>query len=114
MSYDVGLVADLGAGLVSVGDLDANYTYNCSGMLVEATKVGWPPEGLSLNDLHGWEAYDVAHVLHHALEVMQSDRSKYEAMNPENGWGDLEGWMKFLRTIIEACEKVPEAKFSVS
>jgi hypothetical protein len=109
MSYDVSLEADLGGPEpVRVGDLDANYTYNCGGMLGEATG------GLWLSDMTGWDAAAVAVTLRDALAVMERDRPRFIGMNPENGWGDLDSWMVFLRKIVDACDAAPRARLCVS
>lgn len=107
MSYDVWLEADLGGPQpVTVGHLDANYTYNCGGMLFEAV-------GLSLRDLSGTAAGEVAASLRKAIAVMVAEPARFEAMNPSNGWGSAIGWREFLRTIAEACEEAPAAVLRV-
>lgn len=96
MSYDVWLEADLGNGRIRIGDLDENYTSNCGPMLYAAIGV------------------TLARHLRRALRVMANNRPAYEAMEPTNGWGDLDGWMAYLGKIADACERAPRARLGVS
>jgi hypothetical protein len=109
MSYDVSLYADLGNGEVPVTTLNANYTYNCASMLYEATN-----KTLSLRDLDGRLAVDVANILEDAIADMNTYPTKYEAMEPPNCWGSADGWKKFLQKIVDACLLAPQAKLRVS
>jgi hypothetical protein len=52
--------------------------------------------------------------LRDALAVMERDRPRFIGMNPENGWGDLDSWMVFLRKIVDACDAAPRARLCVS
>jgi len=107
VSYDVCLVIDAGGPEpVTVGSLNANYTYNCSVMLKEAV-------GVQLSDMHGWEARRVAEILRTAICDMMTNPAKYEALNPPNGWGDAKGWRAFLQEIHDASMLAPRATLDV-
>lgn len=108
MSYDVSIVGKdcpcCGAsGGVEVG----NYTYNCSKMLWEAADT-------SLSALHGKPVEEVAQVLSKGVAVMRADPARFQAMNPENGWGDYDSWLDYLDRIIDACQRYPGAVLEVS
>ena len=108
MSYDVSLVIDAGGQEPAIlYGLDENYTYNCSDMLAAAI-------GYTLGELDGWPATEVAEALTRAIEHMTLNPDKYTAMNPDNGWGDSVGWLKFITRIRDACLEAPKAKLMVS
>lgn len=101
MSYDVWLtVIQNEAGdettVIDVG----NYTSNVADMWREA--LGGE-RGLA--DVI--EASPVAHSLvaplFNAVTAMEIDPETYRAMNPDNGWGDYEGALDYLRRIADAC-----------
>lgn len=94
MSYDVDLEVETGPGhWVSV--FSRNYTSNVSDM--------WRKAGLELHDFVGQPATSLEPVLARAIEAMKDYPDTYIAMNPENGWGDYQGCVKFLTDVWEAC-----------
>ena len=106
MSYDVHLEADLGNGPVTVGNLDANCTYNVSGMFKAA--CGSTPSA--------WDkmpAVEVAELCAKVVEVLETERGKYDAMNPANGWGNRECAVDFAHQILTACRAAPNATLRV-
>ena len=40
--------------------------------------------------------------------LADTNRTKYEKLNPENGWGDYEGALEFTCSLLAACVKYPE------
>lgn len=80
-------------------------TYNLTPMF----ELFWPllaavrSEGLKL------KADDLYLPVLNTFINMGMDPEKYEAMNPENGWGDFKGAKEFVEQLKEACEKWPEA-----
>jgi hypothetical protein len=100
MSYDVSV--DYPA-IASVG---FNYTYNCSPMFYYVLEGG-------INGLAGLTAKDAQERLTVGIAKMEADPEKYRAMNPENGWGDYEGALEFLRGIKRACADHPDGTVSV-
>ena len=85
-----------------------NITHNLTPM--------WRAAGcmVALYDATGKRAEEIAPVLERALNAMFSDPSKYKGMNPENGWGDYDGAVTFLREYFEACRRHPHAIIRVS
>lgn len=105
MGYDVSLQVDVGGPEpVRLDILDENYTFNCGRMLYEAVGVG-------LADLSGEPAHKVAGILDTAITHMERDPERFRALNPDNGWGDADGWLRFLVKIRDACRLAPNARF---
>ena len=123
MSYDVGLYRPTTHACPNCGHEHAtgtpeddqlfwtNYTSNCGPM--------WREAGLQL---HEW-AYDKNGVrtaetliepLRTAIRAMEADPAKYEAMDPDNGWGSYKTVLTWLRGILRACEEHPDARVHVS
>jgi hypothetical protein len=99
MSYDITLQIDTGNGKIDVVDC-GNYTYNCAPMLTKAANI-------SLLDLRGAQCKEVVPILSAAIDTMTIDPKVYKALEPENGWGDYEGWLRYLRTVRDACQDHP-------
>lgn len=108
MSWDFWIEADLGAGPVNLDILDANYTYNVSGMLKEAlgTEHG-------IRDLDGVECSVAAPILRRGIDAMVADPARFEAMDPPNGWGSHHGALELLIKIAEACARAPRATLRI-
>ena len=103
MSYDVWMEADLGGPEpVAVELLEINYTYNVSKMFSAA--IGETP-----SKWNGKPASEVREACLKILAAFEADPAKFQAMNPENGWGDFDGARNFIRSISDACQKAPRA-----
>lgn len=105
MSYDVALKINTGKGLREVMEC-GNYTYNCSAMLVLAI-------GKSLSAFDGCPCPLVEEELTDAIDKMKSHPARYEELEPSNGWGSYEGWLKYLCIIRDACASHPLCTLSV-
>jgi hypothetical protein len=77
-----------------------NYTYNVSKMYVEAM-------GESLSYFDGLKAIDAVELLAKGFCEMRDNPDKYKTMNPENGWGNYEGALKYLEDLLNACVENP-------
>ncbi|GHH58267.1 hypothetical protein [Streptomyces candidus] len=111
MSYDVTLhrVIDFGddePAEVCVENI-GNYTSNVTRMW--ATAIGRP-----LADLDGCTAGDCITELRAALISMRTRPDIYEAMNPENGFGDFDGAHRYLINLHDACCIHPTATIRIS
>lgn len=105
MSYDVHLEDERGE---TVGELDANCTWNIRPMIVAASGGTGPAEW------DGMVARDVALTCGNVISAFQADPAKFRAMNPANGWGSFEGCRRFIREIEDACIDYPDAILRVT
>lgn len=127
MSYDVYVEVPTGPES-SYCVFDANYTSNVSAMWTHALDVPerpcynedgsprmgsrhnrdtgeWEPvhiHDFGLRVLHGAPCSEAAGVLARAVQRMESDPEFYRQWNADNGWGDYDGALKFLRSVAEA------------
>lgn len=98
MSYDVSFkvkVEGLEDTYVSVGECDANITWNLREMIVSSTGLEWKNcdnNGLC-KDIVPYIANGYAELIKHPERY-----KKYEA---ENGWGTLDGCKRFFRQILD-------------
>lgn len=94
MSYDISIVVkgDEAKRLHDVELKDWNYTYNIRPMTKKA--------GLSsLRELDGLELPEALEKLEGVIKEMESDPVGYRALNPLNGWGDYDSFLKLLNDI---------------
>lgn len=102
MSYDFYVQC----GTCESTTFDANITSNVAKM--------WRAAGIDFLDYNEKPVWEMIHALREAVKDMEEWPSKYEAMNPENGWGSFPVCLEFMRNILAACEKNPMAKLSVN
>lgn len=118
MSWDIYLEAPLeprtcghcdGTGKTQERDqfFESNYTSNMWGMLKRA-EFDW--------DLINGKTGEYALPLVQELIVkMKANPKEYRALNPSNGWGDYDSFLKeFLEPIAESCRDHPDAIIRVS
>lgn len=88
----------------------ANITHNLNHMAREAGIYQhlWRPEEVDVK-----KAKDLIEPLKDGLALLQSDPERFKAFNPSNGWGDYEGFVRFVGGYLTACYWFPEAKVSV-
>lgn len=102
MSYDVWL---------QDGDEEVtgshNYTYNIAPML----RVAW--DGAGIRDLHGKNGADAAELLRGPIMALSTDTERFDALNPQNGWGNREGCVDWLKRIQADCLAFPEGTVHV-
>jgi len=106
MSYDFAMTVDAGEEYRSVlRDFDdLNYTYNVSPMY----RAAFPGEK-GVNMLHGLTGEEAQEFLVSAIQKMRDDPNYYKEMNPSNGWGNYEGALRVLETLLVWCKDVPKA-----
>lgn len=80
-----------------------NYTYNVSHMWYAIF-----PEAEEMVDIDGLTGYESLEKLRFALAVLTEMPDKFIAMNPENGWGDYEGFKRYISRLITQAEFLPE------
>lgn len=106
MSLDVTLTA-----VRKTTVFDYNITHNLNRMADEAGiyKHLWRPDELGLT-----HAGQLIEPLSAGLDLLKSQPERFEALNPENGWGDYEGLVNFVEVYLVACRGNPDAEISVS
>jgi len=90
---------------------ESNITHNL-GRMAEAAGIYkhlWRPEEIGIKC-----AADLIIPLTKGLEKMKSDPDAFKAHNPENGWGNYDGLVRFVEAYLEACTAYPDAEIEVS
>lgn len=102
MSLDVYLTSVL---------FSANITHNLGEMAAEAGIYShlWRPEEV-LNCSTG---RDLIEPLDAGLKLLLSDPERFKKFNPENGWGDYDGLVRFVEKYLRACRMYPDARVDV-
>jgi hypothetical protein len=85
---------------VSIGNIEANHTYNTSGMI--KTVCGSAP-----SEWKGMNGKDLIPVLAKGILALRSDSEKYRELEPENKWGTVESTIEFLEEIERGCRSYP-------
>jgi hypothetical protein len=116
VSYDFGLRVDTGNRdgdvIIDAEHLEqpsvrcSNYTSNAWRMYAEA--------GIRLPELDGLWCGDLVWRLADAVKQMETDPGRFQPLEPENGWGDYEGALNYLRSILDVCEAHPQARLYIS
>lgn len=106
MSYHIWLDLDTGGPEPAIVFEVGNCTSNVSPMWFDAL-------GRSLGDYHEAPCSEAAGPLRQGIERMRADPDHYQAMNPENGWGDYEGALKYLERLYEGCCNHPKATIQI-
>lgn len=88
-----------------------NITHNLNKMAGEAGiyKQLWRPEEIGIT-----HASQLIEPLTKGLELLRSDRERFEKFNPENGWGNYDDLVEFVENYLIACIQNPDAKISAS
>ena len=110
MSYDVWIVRELDGVEHMVAEC-GNYTSNVSPMWTLA--LGTCNSLGTTIDLHP-VTDDLLPHLQRAITAMTDDPSPFVDLNPENGWGDYDGALRYLQRIAHDCRLHPGARVVVS
>ena len=84
-----------------------NYTYNVSKMWYHVFPAS--PGMVSIEEMTGRDSLPV---LRKFLSAMNEDMETFRSMNPSNGWGSADGFREWIRDLIKAAEKYPDAVWS--
>ena len=89
----------------------ANITHNLGRIAVECGvyEACWQPEENGIT-----HASQLIEPLTEAIAKLKGNPDYYKQFNPKNGWGDYDGFVKFLEQYLKACKESPEAMVSVS
>ncbi len=97
MSYDIHFkvkVEGLDDKYISVGDCEANITWNLRDMIVNSTDLEWK------NEENNGLCKDVIPYIVDGLAELIKYPQKYKKYEAENGWGTIEGCKGFFTQII--------------
>jgi len=85
---------------------EANITHNLNSMAKEAGlyKALWRPEEIGIE-----KASDLISILEEGLALLRRDPERFRKLNPSNGWGNYEGFVKFVEEYLSACREYPDA-----
>lgn len=103
ISWDVNLKDKNNKTTADVG----NYTYNVSPMYEKAM-------GMTLSDFNNMATKQAIQILEKGISEMIENKHLYIELNPDNGWGNYEGALKFLQDILKACKKHCKSYIDVS
>lgn len=111
MSLDIVLFTRDKKTGVDTQHFEGNITHNLGEMAQEAGiyQCLWRHEELGIT-----KASQVAKNLAPGFIELLRNRKKYEAFNPDNGWGDYDGLCDFCYKYIRACYDNPKAKIWAS
>ena len=109
MGWDFGMQADLGGEYLVDLPYDASYTYNVSKMYYDAFDL---KDGI--RGLHGKSGVECKPLLENAIKKFIDNRELYKSWNPENGWGDYDGALNLLHTLLRWCDESPNALMSAT
>lgn len=114
MSYDCDIYADLGGSTLSHVEEIGNMTWNVGGMFQAAFKACG--RDIRLGKLSGESCGALTPFLKaaYAWLVALENVEAMKALEPSNGWGSYDGAVRYLRRIIEACERHPKGVLVVS
>ena len=96
---------------------EANITHNLGKMAREVTcfrikERGEEAKEITLYEIlwhgNGQSGLVIAPMLEVGLHELKENKEIYEEYNPENGWGNYEGLVKFTEGLLEACKDFPE------
>lgn len=111
MSWDADLItACCGTSL----NCEFSYTYNTTPMVCAAAEaIGVEFDGFQ-RTLDGMDGHAGRDLLRQLADELQDHASKYEAMNPENGWGNRTGIIAQMRRMADAVPETPQTVWEVT
>lgn len=113
MSWDAWLTDDRGHN-----EGDWNYTHNCNGMANAVLDENYEQrptfeEVFGHDHVSWWRRLDGlsgpegAKLLDRIIRGLEADPARFRAMNPSNGWGDYDSFLKELRSMRDAVPEWP-------
>lgn len=89
----------------------ANITHNLGRMAREAGiyEPLWRPDEIGVT-----KARQLVTPLREGLGLLRRAPERFKTLNPENGWGDYDGFVQFVERYLAACEEYPDADVRVS
>jgi hypothetical protein len=88
------------------GHHDSGESFNCTYNLGDMWREVYPGEGLV--EIEGMSGRVAELKVKVALDALKSDPERFEKLNPANGWGSYEGFVRFLENILGYCKEKPD------
>lgn len=85
---------------------DNNYTSNMFPMLKKA--------GFDWDEIQNRPTTEALPKLERLIDAMKADPQGYKALNPPNGWGDYDGFLRYLERMALWCRNRPDGYIEVS
>jgi len=104
MSLDITLYYIIDGNNIEVYNRNITHNLNKMAMEAEVYEELWRPDEIDIN-----KASELINPIAIALKDIKSNPDKYKKLNPENGWGTYEGFVKFVQEYLDACIKYPNA-----
>lgn len=104
MSYNISFKVKV-EGLdyyVSVGNCEANITWNVRKMIEKSTGLPW------INEANNGKCVDVIPSIEKGFWELYGYPEKYKKYEAKNGWGTVEGTMNFFETILKDWKQFKE------
>lgn len=98
MSYDIDFRVKVEGvdRYVSVGECDANITWNVRKIIELSTGLPW------LNEENNGLCKDIIPRIEQGLDELKNHPERYKKYEAPNGWGTVEGTIRFYEAIIQA------------
>lgn len=98
MSYDIDFRVKVEGvdAYVSAGDCEANITWNVRKIIELSTGLPW------LNEENNGYCKDIIPHIEQGLAELQRNPERYKPYEAPNGWGTVEGTIRFYERIINA------------
>jgi len=102
MSFGLDIVTEDVDGNEHWVEVVCGHTYNLSPMWRKAL-----PFIESTRDLDGKKCADILTALDVGLLDATKNANAYRALNPDNGWGDYEGFYQIFTKFVSLCNQYP-------
>ena len=89
--------------LVEVADTGATHNVAPMAQVCGCYELLWRGETGTL-------AENLIEPLEKAIKVAQDKKATLEALNPDNGWGSYETFLRFLQKTLQNCKDHPKSK----
>lgn len=98
MSYDIDFRVKVEGvdRYIPVGDCDANITWNVRKIIELSTGLPW------INEANNGFCKDIIPRIEHGLDELKNHPERYKPYEAPNGWGTVEGTIRFFENIIKA------------
>lgn len=104
MSYDISFRVKVEGvdAYVDVGDCEANITWNAREIITRSTGLQWE------NEANNGLCKDIIPKIMDGINQLQMKPDKYKPYEAENGWGTVQGTIRFFWRILEAWKNFTE------